>query len=86
MLKRHAGREQGVIPIGCNCGGGRAAAAAVNEAALRSGSGVPTAWRLFHPSGGTVDYFDPGAAEKASQAVPGSYVRKVNTHTGQVIE
>lgn len=61
-------------------------AAAVNEAAMRSGSGVPTAWRLFHPSGGTVDYFDERAADKAAEAVGGSYVRKVNTRTGEVIE
>jgi len=57
----------------------------VNEAAMRSGSGVPTAWRLFHPSGGTVDYFNEAAAGKAAQAVVGSYVQKVNTRTGEVI-
>jgi len=52
---------------------------------MRSGSGVPTAWRLFHPSGGTVDYFNEAAAGKAAQAVVGSYVKKVNTRTGEVI-
>ena len=67
--------------MGCNCGGGRRAAAV----AASSSTGVPTAWRLFHPSGGTVDYYDPKAAEKAAGSVPGSTVKKVDTRTGQVI-
>jgi hypothetical protein len=49
-------------------------------------TGVPTAWRLFHPSGGTVDYYDQKAADKAALAVVGSTVKKVDTRTGQVIE
>lgn len=67
--------------MGCNCGGGRAAA----RAAATVATGVPTAWRLFHPSGGTVDYYEPKAAEKASAAVPGSEVKKVDVRTGQPI-
>lgn len=46
---------------------------------------MPTAWRLKHPSGGTVDYYEPKAAEKAAAAVPGSVVIKVDVRTGQQI-
>lgn len=69
--------------MGCNCGGGRQAA--VRAAQVSGGSGVPTAWRLKHPSGGTVDYYEPKAAEKAAAAVPGSVVIKVDVRTGQQI-
>lgn len=48
-------------------------------------TGVPTAWRLVHPSGGTVDYYDPVAADKALAGVPGGRVVKVDTRTGQEV-
>lgn len=67
--------------MGCNCGGGRQAA----RTAAMASTGVPTAWRLVHPSGGTVDYYEPKAAQKASEAVPGSKVVKVDVRTGQQI-
>lgn len=48
-------------------------------------TGVPTAWRLFHPSGGTVDYYDEKAAERELAKVPGGSVKKVDVRTGQLI-
>lgn len=68
--------------MGCNCGGGRQAARA---AAAAANGGVPVAWRLYYPQGGTVDYTNPGAASDAMAKVPGSEVKKVDTRTGQVI-
>lgn len=73
--------EKGRCPMGCNCGGGRQAA----RSAAMASTGVPTAWRLKHPSGGTVDYYDPKAADAAAAAVPGAVVIKVDTRTGQQI-
>lgn len=67
--------------MGCNCGGGRQAA---RQAAMAA-TGVPTAWRLIHPSGGTVDYYDEAAANKALAGVPGAQVVKVDTRTGQPV-
>lgn len=67
--------------MGCNCGGGRQAA----RSAAMAATGVPTAWRLFHPSGGTVDYYDEKAADRELAKVPGGSVKKVDVRTGQPI-
>lgn len=48
-------------------------------------TGVPTAWRLFHPSGGTVDYYDQKVADAELLKVPGGTLQKVDTRTGQII-
>lgn len=64
--------------MGCNCGGGRQAA---RQAAMAA-TGVPTAWRLKHPSGGTVDYYDHKIADKELAKVPGGELIKVDTRTG----
>jgi hypothetical protein len=69
--------------MGCSsCGGGRHGAQAV----VGSAGGVPVAWRLTHPSGGTVDFTSPVAAEDEKRRVPGSTVQKVDTRTGQPVE
>ncbi|MEV6399969.1 hypothetical protein AB0M39_35145 [Streptomyces sp. NPDC051907] len=51
-----------MIVIGCNCGGRRGQQAA---AAIAAGNGVAAVWRLTHPNGSTVDYWDKGDADKA---------------------
>jgi hypothetical protein len=51
--------------MGCNCGGGRAAA----RSAAMAATGVPTAWRLFHLDGGTVDYYMPDKGQEAQRAL-----------------
>lgn len=65
-----------------SCGGGRQAA----RVAAAAATGVPTAWRLKHPSGGTVDYYDPTSATDAQAKVPGSVLTKVDVRTGLPIE
>lgn len=51
--------------MGCNCGGRRGA----NAAAIASGNGVAAVWRLTHPNGSTVDYWDEKEAAKAKDAL-----------------
>lgn len=48
-------------------------------------TGVPTAWRLVYPSGGTVDYYTPESADAALKNVPGGHVVKVDVRTGQPV-
>jgi hypothetical protein len=67
--------------MGCNCGGGRQAA----RSAAMAATGVPTAWRLKHPSGGTVDYYDGKVADMEAAKVPGATLTKVDVRTGQPI-
>jgi hypothetical protein len=51
-----------------------------------SGTGVPVAWRLKHPSGGTVDYYVDTLAYEELKKVPGGVVTKVDVRTGQPVE
>lgn len=69
--------------MGCNCGGGRQAA---QRAATVAAGGTPVAWRLVHPSGGTVDYWDEKTAQTQQAKVPGSTVMKVDVRTGQQVK
>lgn len=64
--------------MGCNCGGGRQAA----RSAAMAATGVPTAWRLKHPSGGTVDYYNEAVADLELAKVPGATLTKVDVRTG----
>lgn len=66
--------------MGCNCGG-RAGAAATT---LMSG-GSATVFRLYHPNGSTVDYWDQPSADKAMAAKPGSHWKRVDHRTGQPV-
>lgn len=43
------------------------------------------AYRLVHPSGGTVDYWDEQSAKKQQKRVPGAKVVKVNVRTGKEV-
>ena len=63
--------------MGCNCGGRRGAVASTVMA-----GGTAAVFRLAHPNGATVDYWEEGAAQKAQQATPGSTYQKVDHRTG----
>lgn len=75
--------RKGTRAMGCNCGGGGRSAA---RAAAMSATGVPVAWRLKHPSGGTVDYYVDTLAYEELKKVPGGVVTKVDVRTGQPVE
>lgn len=47
--------------MGCNCGGRRGAVAN----SIVSGNGVARVWRLTHPNGSTVNYWEEREAEAA---------------------
>lgn len=63
--------------MACNCGGRRGA----NAAALASG-GVAVVFRVTHPNGATVDYWDETKAEKAAKAITGATYAKVDARSG----
>lgn len=63
--------------MGCSCGGRAGAVAST----VMSG-GTAAVYRLFHPNGSTVDYWDQTSADKAKAAKPGSYWALVDHRTG----
>ncbi len=63
--------------MGCNCGGRRS-----EIATAISSTGTSAVFRLYHPNGATVDYWDKDRAAAAQTAVPGSYYEQVDYRTG----
>ena len=66
--------------MGCNCGGRRGSIASTVMA-----GGSATVFRLYHPNGATVDYWDETAVKRARDATPGSEYKTVDHRTGQVV-
>lgn len=55
--------------MGCSSCGGRRGQQAATAAAVAAGNGVAAVWRLTHPTGSTVDYWDSGDADRAKEAL-----------------